>query len=65
MEKDLYQELAHAIVWAVGPKSPGQADRLETQGKVDVSVSSPKTVWRQNPFSLPPGTSVFSLKSFN
>lgn len=31
-------------------KSAGQVGRPETQGRVDVAILSPKTVWRHNSF---------------
>lgn len=46
-----WKELAHATVGLTRLKSARQASRLESQGRVDVAVSSPKAVWRPRSFS--------------
>ena len=38
------------IAVSASQKSAGQVGRLETQGRVDVAVSSPMTVWRHDSF---------------
>lgn len=43
------------------PKSTEQAGRIETQGKVNVSVLNPKAVWRQNSF-FPRGPQPFLIR---
>lgn len=47
-----FKELAHEIVGLANPKFSGHASRLETQGRVDVSISTLKTDQRQNSFFL-------------
>ena len=41
-----FKELAYMIVGLGGLKSIGDVDRLESQGRVDIEVLSPKAVWR-------------------
>lgn len=64
--REIYcKELAHMIVGALASlRFAGQPSSLEIPAGVDVTVLSPKPVWRQD-FLFPPGTSVFSLKDFN
>lgn len=45
-------------------KSAGQANRLKSQGRADNVISSSKTLWRQNSFSLG-NLHFFPLKAFN
>ena len=61
-EREIYfKELAHKIV-GDGKSTNRQASRLETQGRVDAVVSSPKTAGMQNYFVF---RRIQSFKSFH
>lgn len=57
------KELAHTMWWLASLNFTEQIGRVETQGRVDIAVSSPKAGWRQNFFLRKPQS--FSLNAFN
>lgn len=57
------KELAHTMWGLASLNSAEQISSVETQGRVDIAVSSPKAGWRQDFFLREPRS--FSLNAFN